>query len=606
MCGTRRPWRRNPVDGLLVFGVPLGGFALQAALVHEFHHGVAWSAVAIAAIYAVLFLGVRKRAEPGFPLLSRAFLALSVIFATIAIPFAFDDRYTAAIWAVEAAGVYWIGVRQDARFARAFALLVEAGAGIAFVLAGVPDTVDTPFANAHFAGAMLIAVSGLVTAYLGDRATERAERGRTPLGAGGIRLGRALVARRRGDRARAAIAAAGGTSCDARLGDGGRCGGAGCSRRGCRGLASPAPASSCCRRWPSPRTSISSTPEPRSRSTAGSCGRARGSCIGARSGRPSRCASPHSAPQYSVLGASTPSRRQHRAVGTRYAAIDVGKWLDAAHALSALALTVQIAWEASEWIGRWTARSTAWTPCAAALPAIAFLWLVVRYRDSAHWPFPMHRRAYAIGAGAPVAVLVVVWFFAVNLLSPGNVSPLPYVPLANALDVTLALALWASAAWAVRFAGLPERALYRWVAAGAFVALNGIVLRTAHHWGDVPWRMSAMLASKPLQAALTLTWTVTALAAMVVASRRRLRMLWMLGAALLAAVVAKLFLVDLGSLSGLPRVVAFLGVGVLLLIIGFVSPLPPAAPEEAARARCPARELAAGLCSHSKRSSTGL
>ena len=41
--------------------------------------------------------------------------------------------------------------------------------------------------------------------------------------------------------------------------------------------------------------------------------------------------------------------------------------------------------------------------------------------------------------------------------------------------------------------------------------------------------------------------------------------------------MAKLFLVDLGALSGLPRVIAFLGVGVLLLVIGFVSPLPPAA-----------------------------
>jgi len=52
----------------------------------------------------------------------------------------------------------------------------------------------------------------------------------------------------------------------------------------------------------------------------------------------------------------------------------------------------------------------------------------------------------------------------------------------------------------------------------------------------------------------------------------------MLGAGLLAAVVAKLFLVDLSALSGLPRVVAFVGVGILLLVVGFLSPLPPAAP----------------------------
>jgi uncharacterized membrane protein len=110
-----------------------------------------------------------------------------------------------------------------------------------------------------------------------------------------------------------------------------------------------------------------------------------------------------------------------------------------------------------------------------------------------------------------------------------------------------------------------------------FVALNGIVVRTAHHWADIPWRLGSMLTSKPLQAALTLTWSATALSLMVAATRRRLRPLWMLGAGLLAVAVGKLFLVDLGALSGLPRVAAFLGAGILLLVIGYLSPLPPAA-----------------------------
>jgi uncharacterized membrane protein len=563
------PVASNPVDGLLVFGVPLAAFASQAALVHEFHHGVTWSAVAIAAFYAVLFLAVRKRPEPGFPLLSRAFLALSVIFATVAIPFAFDDRYTAAIWAVEAAGVYWIGVRQNARFARAFALLVEAGAGIAFVLADLPDPGDTLFANAHFAGAMLIGVSGLVTAYVGDRATSVLGPGERPwvpaafgwgalwwLGAGGNELVRHLQPT---DELHAVLAwVSAGVALALMV-----------SPR----LSWPRLASAGVVLLPVMAV-IAWFDFELARTTLDVYGWLVWPCAWIVQWCALRAAEPL---RVAALGADKSASR------ATYAAIDIGKWLDAAHAMSALALTVQIAWEASEWTGRTTARSTAWTPCAAALPAIAFLWLVVRYRDSARWPFPMHRRAYAVGAGAPVAVLVGVWFFVVNLLSPGDASPLPYVPLANPLDITLALALWASAAWAVHFAGLPERALYRWLAAGAFVALNGIVLRTAHHWGGVPWRFSALLASKPLQAALTLAWTVTALAAMVVASKRRLRTLWMLGAALLAVVVAKLFLVDLGALSGLPRVIAFLGVGVLLLIIGFVSPLPPAAPEEGSR-----------------------
>ena len=182
-----------------------------------------------------------------------------------------------------------------------------------------------------------------------------------------------------------------------------------------------------------------------------------------------------------------------------------------------------------------------------------------------------------------MAGLLAIWFFAVNVLSPGDASPLPYLPLGNPLDITLALALWSVAAWAVRFSRIAERVLYRWIGAGLFVAVNGIVLRTAHHWGDIPWRLSSLLTSKPLQAALTLTWTLTALTVMVAATKRRLRPLWMLGAALLVAVVAKLFLLDLSALSGLPRVIAFLGVGLLLLVIGFLSPLPPAAQSGTAR-----------------------
>ena len=147
-----------------------------------------------------------------------------------------------------------------------------------------------------------------------------------------------------------------------------------------------------------------------------------------------------------ALAALEPLRLQ--SIDPKYAAVDVAKLLSAAHAISAAALTVQIAWEASEWTGRWTDRTTAWTPCAAALPAIAYLWLVVHFRDSARWPLAVHRRAYTVGAGAPIAILVAIWFFTVNALSPGDVSPLPYVPLGNPLDVTLALALWATAVWA--------------------------------------------------------------------------------------------------------------------------------------------------------------
>ena len=53
------------------------------------------------------------------------------------------------------------------------------------------------------------------------------------------------------------------------------------------------------------------------------------------------------------------------------------------------------------------------------------------------------------------------------------------------------------------------------------------------------------------------------------------RELWLVGAALIALVVAKLLFVELGNRGGLERIVSFIGVGVLLLVVGYFAPLPP-------------------------------
>ena len=223
-------------------------------------------------------------------------------------------------------------------------------------------------------------------------------------------------------------------------------------------------------------------------------------------------------------------------------------------------------------------------PSAAAWPAIAYLVLMARAGDRLWWPLTAYRDAYATSAATTIATLLSVWFGLVNVISPGGTAPLPYLPLANPLDVTLVAALAALFVWSRERAGMTERALYAWWGAAVFLLVNAMVFRTVHQWLDVPWRLPSLLASKPLQAALTLTWTATALPLMLLATRRAMRPLWMVGAGLLAIVVVKLFALDLSSLSGLPRVVAFLGVGVLLLLIGYLAPLPPAEPESGDRA----------------------
>jgi uncharacterized membrane protein len=67
---------------------------------------------------------------------------------------------------------------------------------------------------------------------------------------------------------------------------------------------------------------------------------------------------------------------------------------------------------------------------------------------------------------------------------------------------------------------------------------------------------------------------------MLLAHRHRWRVAWVAGAALLGAVVVKLFLVDLGQAGGVERIVSFIGVGLLLLLIGYLAPVPPRTLEE--------------------------
>jgi uncharacterized membrane protein len=43
--------------------------------------------------------------------------------------------------------------------------------------------------------------------------------------------------------------------------------------------------------------------------------------------------------------------------------------------------------------------------------------------------------------------------------------------------------------------------------------------------------------------------------------------------------VAKLFLVDLSNVGGIERIVSFIAVGVMMLVIGYFSPVPPRKPE---------------------------
>ena len=63
--------------------------------------------------------------------------------------------------------------------------------------------------------------------------------------------------------------------------------------------------------------------------------------------------------------------------------------------------------------------------------------------------------------------------------------------------------------------------------------------------------------------------------------RERIPTPWaVLAGILLGVVVVKLFIFDLARISGVERIVSFIAVGILLLVIGYIAPVPPRAEEK--------------------------
>jgi len=192
-----------------------------------------------------------------------------------------------------------------------------------------------------------------------------------------------------------------------------------------------------------------------------------------------------------------------------------------------------------------------------------------------HWPLYRDRLLLPIVGGLGL------WALLVNVRAPGGLEPLAiYMPLLNPIDVTIALAAFAVVAWGQCIDREDTRhVLWKGIAVLGFVWLNATALRTIHYWADVPYRLESLMNSVLVQATLSILWTSTALVLMVLARRSMERRLWITGAALLAVVVGKLFLVDLANTGTVARIVSFLGVGVMLLVIGYLAPVPPGAKE---------------------------
>lgn len=173
-----------------------------------------------------------------------------------------------------------------------------------------------------------------------------------------------------------------------------------------------------------------------------------------------------------------------------------------------------------------------------------------------------------------LAVLAVVGVVA--LFAGGDAAPLLYVPLLNPVELLLlaiasAITAWLmdpalSSAW-VRLRGP--------VLGGIVLALaTSFTLRGVHQLGGVSWS-DALFSSSLAQMSLTLVWSILGLFAWVWGSRRGHRLFWLAGAVIMGVVLAKLILVDRRQLGNLFGIGSFIAFGLLCSVIGYLAPAPP-------------------------------
>jgi uncharacterized membrane protein len=226
-----------------------------------------------------------------------------------------------------------------------------------------------------------------------------------------------------------------------------------------------------------------------------------------------------------------------------------------------------------------------WPTIAWALVPAIMLFTLPKLTARLHWPIAVHREAYIGVAAVGLALYLALWSLKTNLTLAGNPFPLPFVPLLNPLDleelfvllVLLRFWLYLRSARLYNYSILPQRPVFIGLAALAFIWLNAALLRSVHHLAGVPFEVGALARSTLVETSISIFWTVIALTTMLVATRKQARIVWLTAAGLLGVVIAKLFLIDLSHIGTVERIISFVGVGLLMLIIGYFSPLPPAA-----------------------------
>ncbi|WP_372018993.1 DUF2339 domain-containing protein [Pseudoxanthomonas sp. 10H] len=541
LFARRRPeGRRDLVDGCLVFGTPLVAFTMQAGLLDGLYPEasrmpLALCALGLGALHAALAWALLRRT--GYRVLGQSHAILAVGFATLAVPLALTARATASVFALEGAGLVWLGLRQGRALPVFSGTALQLLAACALLVGALDDAGGDlrPLFNPTAMGALLIALAGFASAW---------------------------AARPHGAGLRAAAFYLWGLAW--------WCG---------NGI-----------------HEIDRFVEPVARADALLVFAIVTAWLAAEVHR----LRPARALAWTVAGgfvlALPLALVQHAAHAHPFGG-DYGLVAWAAFALlglrslaclrgdgSRLASLAQFAWwlawttVLSLWAGWWSTDAglaQGWHLALGIGP-----WLVLVALALWRWPWlAMPRGALADAVRTPLlcvafAVVALDWLLALRHAAPA--SPLPWLPLLNPAELVHSLALLLAAAWLWSPSAPPALRPMRigLVAAVGFVLLSASTLRGVHHWGGVAWEPD-LLSSSLAQTSLTVVWSVLGVIGWITGSRRGRRGLWLAGALLMGVVLAKLLLVDRQHLGGMLGIVSFIAYGVLCTIVGYLAPAPP-------------------------------
>lgn len=262
------------------------------------------------------------------------------------------------------------------------------------------------------------------------------------------------------------------------------------------------------------------------------------------------------------------------------------KFLEFANVFGAWLFIWLAALELRWWAIQWSDPASAWPLLGTIVVPVLYVWSLTREKIQSLWPVREYQKSYVLVSAIPVIIYLIGWLWLSNISSNGSAQPLPYIPLLNPLEFAYLATIFAGIAWWRTIqpeVGSEELGQFANILMGmtTFALLTGGIIRTCHHWADIPWQLDALLASYTVQTSLSIVWGLLAISLMLMGNRRLNRSIWIAGGVLVAVVVAKLFLVELAASGTVQRIVSFIGVGLLLLLVGYVAPLPPRKVKEA-------------------------